>query len=845
MKKLTLILSLMIVLVGLNANAQMYVIGDGPMGGWSTNNPKEMTDNGDGTYSVVATLNSQTIYFNFLDGKTENSGDWNALLDYRFSPANDGDTPNTGEWIAATKNRTGNAYKFYGNGEYIFTFDKANSKFMIDGYVAPPVITVYSAVGDFNNWNEKDTIGDMTLENGVYTVTLENVTLSEGTFSYKVVGNHDWGFEWPQGMGNNFTEEVPSNGIYDITITFDPATGEATCTLTPVQELETYYIVAGSENMFGSNWNANDEANLMTLADSLYTWTKNDVEMTAGYEFQFKVVANGNWNTCWPESNEEGDNNWIYTCPEDGTYDIVITFDPETKWITCVATKQGGEEPPVEMVYTVVGPEHVFGTEWDTTDTNNDMVLDAETGLYTWTADSVALTESFGFKVVGNHTWANEWPQGMDNNWIVNITEAGNYSLVITFNAETGEINCVATKIGGGEEPPVEMVYTVVGPEHVFGTEWDTTDTNNDMVLDAETGLYTWTADSVALTESFGFKVVGNHTWANEWPQGMDNNWIVNITEAGNYSLVITFNAETGEINCVATKLGGGEEPPVEMVYTIVGDENVFGSNWDTNDENNELVKGEDGVYTWSKKDVTLYNSFQFKVVGNHDYAVYEWPVGPYNWVANLPEEDGEGIYDILITFNPEAADSVKITCTLTKVGEVDPIEHVYTVVGPEHVFGSEWNTNDENNNMTLDAETGLYTWSKENVALTESFGFKVVGDHSWANEWPQGYDNNWIVNIEEAGNYNLFITFNAETGEINCTATLVVEPVGMRGDVNNDGVVAIADVTTLINHVLMNDFTDGDNFNSANADCNKDGKWNISDVTALINYILSKQWPE
>jgi len=110
MKKLTLFLSMMIALVGLNANAQMYVIGDGPMGGWSTNNPKAMTDNGDGTYSVVATLNSQTIYFNFLDGKTENSGDWNKLLDYRFSPANDGDTPNTGEWIPATKNRTGNAY---------------------------------------------------------------------------------------------------------------------------------------------------------------------------------------------------------------------------------------------------------------------------------------------------------------------------------------------------------------------------------------------------------------------------------------------------------------------------------------------------------------------------------------------------------------------------------------------------------------------------------------------------------------------------------------------------------------------------------------------------------------
>ena len=67
----------------------------------------------------------------------------------------------------------------------------------------------------------------------------------------------------------------------------------------------------------------------------------------------------------------------------------------------------------------------------------------------------------------------------------------------------------------------------------------------------------------------------------------------------------------------------------------------------------------------------------------------------------------------------------------------------------------------------------------------------------------------------------------------------------GLRGDVNNDGFVTIADVTTLINHVLMSDYTDADNFNSANADCNKDGKWNISDVTALINYILSKQWPD
>ena len=312
--------------------------------------------------------------------------------------------------------------------------------------------------------------------------------------------------------------------------------------------------------------------------------------------------------------------------------------------------------------------------------------------------------------------------------------------------------------------------------------------------------------------------------------------------DAASYGYYNDFGFEANVFNFLPKATFGyvAEDTPVEITsYTVVGPETIFGTNWDPNDEyNNMTFDAENGVYTWSKEDVTLYNGFEFKVVGNHDYAVYEWPVGPYNWVANLPEEDGEGIYDILITFNPEAADSVKITCTLTKVGEVDPIEHVYTVVGPEHVFGTEWNINDENNNMVLDAETGLYTWSKENVALTESFGFKVVGDHSWANEWPQGYDNNWIVNIDEAGNYDLFITFNAETGEINCIATKVEpQPEFIRGDVNGDKTVTIADVTALVNMLLRNDPM------IPAADTNLDEKMTIGDVTALINYLLSKSW--
>ena len=62
-----------------------------------------------------------------------------------------------------------------------------------------------------------------------------------------------------------------------------------------------------------------------------------------------------------------------------------------------------------------------------------------------------------------------------------------------------------------------------------------------------------------------------------------------------------------------------------------------------------------------------------------------------------------------------------------------------------------------------------------------------------------------------------------------------------LRGDVNEDGSVNIADVTALIDYLLSGD-TAGVNLD--NADCNQDEGVNIADVTALIDYLLSGQWP-
>lgn len=77
-------------------------------------------------------------------------------------------------------------------------------------------------------------------------------------------------------------------------------------------------------------------------------------------------------------------------------------------------------------------------------------------------------------------------------------------------------------------------------------------------------------------------------------------------------------------------------------------------------------------------------------------------------------------------------------------------------------IFGTAWAT--ELNDMTMNDE-GLYELSFTDVELTKgTLKFKVVENHTWTTSYP---DNNYEVYIENAGTYNLTITFNAESKEV------------------------------------------------------------------------------
>ena len=96
---------------------------------------------------------------------------------------------------------------------------------------------------------------------------------------------------------------------------------------------------------------------------------------------------------------------------------------------------------------------------------------------------------------------------------------------------------------------------------------------------------------------------------------------------------------------------------------TIVGTPNLFESEWDLNDERNNMIKGADGIYRlnkagWFPEGTEIY----FKIVTNHSYA-YSWPAE-----ERLIYIYETGAFSIDIIFNPNAPDDQKINIDMNKV---------------------------------------------------------------------------------------------------------------------------------------------------------------------------------
>ena len=187
MKKLTLILSMMLALVGIHANAAMYIVGSNPFGNWDPSKGVEMTLQNDGTYTLDATLVQNDIWFIFAEA----IGDWNTVNANRYDSGNPASdlTVYAGVEFTPVKGATDKSFFFSGTaGEtYTFSFNPTTGKAMVAS-VAPfsPLTGKLFILGQVNgnNWNPSTGIEMATTDENTFTLTGAEITDSGDGFGF-------------------------------------------------------------------------------------------------------------------------------------------------------------------------------------------------------------------------------------------------------------------------------------------------------------------------------------------------------------------------------------------------------------------------------------------------------------------------------------------------------------------------------------------------------------------------------------------------------------------------------------------------------------------------------------
>ena len=299
-------------------------------------------------------------------------------------------------------------------------------------------------------------------------------------------------------------------------------------------------------------------------------------------------------------------------------------------------------------VWTAAGSSTLFGSNWNETDTSNDLT-DKGDGIWELTKTGCILEQNVKneLKVLKNHSWAESYPAA---NYVFTVKETGTYSVTIQFNANNFEINVKTTKTG--DAVIGEKTWTVAGFGTILGIEWDPKATENDMIKQDDNVTYILTKTDLTLAiGTYKYKICANHGWAENYGDEKDSegNASVFITKDGIYDLTFTFNSKTHEVSCDATRKA---DAIIEKIWSVAGNEGLFETAWDEQSTANEMTKQENNIYILEKKGINLNaQTYEYKVCSNHDWTESYGadPSGRGNAILDITED---GIYDVTFTFN-------------------------------------------------------------------------------------------------------------------------------------------------------------------------------------------------
>lgn len=297
MKKIvTLSIIALIAIIGLKAQATMYLVGEG-FNGWTTTGNVEMTFDGDSIYSWSGNLTAGSSFAFFRD--TE---DWGSQ---RGPASGDGSAP-TGDWEETVAM---GAWTLTNSGSYIiqYNYNTDQAKIVLtEEPVFNPAQRRFAVTGAaFGGWNMPPAGNQIFSNNGDGTYTLEFEGATASDFKLSSIGiNDDFTTNWGlfdsgvMGASNLAVGDNELSTSFGTANMHFPVSGNVTLTISNVTETSCILNITLTEEIIPDKayyligeFNGWDESTMLPFVenDSVFT-------LTHTFSGEFKVKdENGNW----------------------------------------------------------------------------------------------------------------------------------------------------------------------------------------------------------------------------------------------------------------------------------------------------------------------------------------------------------------------------------------------------------------------------------------------------------------------------------------------------------------------------------------------------------------------
>ncbi len=529
---------------------------------------------------------------------------------------------------------------------------------------------------------------------------------------------------------------------------------------------DTWTVAGTAAALNGTqDWAPANADNDMTLVGEEYVLVVENVTLEKGVTYQYKVVKNHAWDEAYPTSNK------TFKIQETATYKVTYKFDPNTKAVDEVIEKTG-EAGVVTHAYSIAGsPESVFGAAWSETATATEMTL--TDGLYTWTSEEVELeaNTAIAFKVVVDHSWGVAYPS---DNYVLNIEAAGKYTITITFNEETKEVNATATKV---EEQPALNTYTAT---FTTNAKWE------------KAYAYAWSGEGESAVKFLG-----------DWPgtplEATDGVYTVTISAAAAPEKIIFNNGKSEDFVKQQTEDLDFEDGKA-YTFTVPSPAFEDGSYYIQNIANGLfLAAGQDfagaegtlfgftfdeslGAYSITGNEFFAWDNKKWYVVGDATSFKAYYILNNKKYYLALSERNGWVVYD---EGNELMTDDNSTWCIKPKTTE--PVITSMAIVGDltggwpvkDEVSGEEdWSMAKA---MTQDAENpAVWTLTIEGFeAEAKIYEYKATANGKWGDfelPNPGNLEIEFGTELNPVGKYNLTFVVNTDDGTLALTPVKVEE---------------------------------------------------------------------